>query len=93
MTHNITVLRVALVAIVGALCLLLDDDVSLEEPGSLVSKAYAVVGRPLTPVSYSGVARRTTRRAVGASAAATTAYQPGCVQRVDAYGRVYWACP
>jgi hypothetical protein len=27
-----------------------------------VSKAEAVVGRPLTPVSYAGVARRTARR-------------------------------
>jgi len=29
---------------------------------SLVSKAEAVVGRPLTPMSYAGVARRTVRR-------------------------------
>jgi len=28
-----------------------------------VKEAHAVVGRPLTPVSYAGVARRTTRRA------------------------------
>jgi len=36
----------------------------LEIPGvhSAVSTAEAVVGRPLTPVSYAGVARRTTRR-------------------------------
>jgi hypothetical protein len=27
-----------------------------------VSPAHAVVGRPLTPVSYAGVARRTARR-------------------------------
>jgi hypothetical protein len=27
------------------------------------SDAFAVVGRPLTPMSYAGVARRTTRRA------------------------------
>ena len=33
-------------------------------PGKLgvVSKAQAVVGRPLTPVSVAGVARRTVRR-------------------------------
>jgi hypothetical protein len=31
-----------------------------------VSRAEAVIGRPLTPVSYAGVARRTVRRcAVG----------------------------
>ena len=33
-------------------------------------EASAIVGRPLTPVSYAGVARRTTYRAVGASEAA-----------------------
>jgi hypothetical protein len=31
---------------------------------SFVSNAEAVVGRPLTPVSVSGVARRTARRTV-----------------------------
>jgi hypothetical protein len=36
----------------------------LEIPGvhSFVSTAEAVVGRPLTPMSYAGVARRTARR-------------------------------
>jgi len=37
--------------------------------GVLVKEAQAVVGRPLTPVSVAGVARRTTRRVV-----ATTTY-------------------
>jgi hypothetical protein len=37
--------------------------------GSLMKEAHAVVGRPLTPVSVAGVARRTTRRVV-----ATTTY-------------------
>ena len=36
---------------------------------SLMNEAHAVVGRPLTPVSVAGVARRTTRRVV-----ATTTY-------------------
>lgn len=41
----------------------------------IVSSAEARIGRPLTPVSYAGVARRTTRRAVvyGGAAVATTA--------------------
>ena len=34
------------------------------ETGVFVSTAQAVVGRPLTPLSYAGVARRTTRRQV-----------------------------
>jgi hypothetical protein len=37
--------------------------------GSMMKEAHAVVGRPLTPVSVAGVARRTTRRVV-----ATTTY-------------------
>jgi hypothetical protein len=32
---------------------------------SVVKPAQAVVGRPLTPVSYAGVARRTARRCAG----------------------------
>jgi len=38
-----------------------------------VAPAEAVVGRPLTPVSVGGVARRTTRRAVYATSASTAA--------------------
>lgn len=38
---------------------------------SFVATAYAWIGRPATPVSYAGVARRTTRRAV----VATTPYR------------------
>jgi len=33
-----------------------------------VKEAHAIIGRPLTPLSYAGVARRTTRRAVYADA-------------------------
>ena len=63
----------------------------------LTSAAEARIGRPLTPMSYAGVARRTTRRAViygGAAAAAAGAYavSPGCRQVADAYGRVYTRC-
>jgi hypothetical protein len=61
----------------------------------LVTSAEARVGRPLTPMSYAGVARRTTRRAVavGAGAAAAGAYYgSSCVQVVDAYGRVVTRC-
>jgi hypothetical protein len=66
------------------------------------SRAEARIGRPLTPMSYAGVARRTTRRAVvgGAAVAGAAAYYaappygaPGCVQVVDAYGRIVYRCP
>jgi hypothetical protein len=40
---------------------------------TFVKDAVAIIGRPLTPISYAGVARRTTRRMVwGGAAAATT---------------------
>ncbi len=39
-----------------------------------VRQAEAVVGRPLTPVSYAGVARRTTRRAAGTAVVAPSPY-------------------
>jgi len=63
----------------------------------LITSAEARVGRPLTPMSYAGVARRTTRRAVavGAGAAAVGAgayYGSGCVQVVDVYGQVVTRC-
>ncbi len=61
-----------------------------------VSTAEARVGRPLTPMSYAGVARRTTRRAVAVGAAGAAAYgayaAPGCVQVADAYGRIVTRC-
>ena len=55
------------------------------------SEAQARVGRPLTPMSYAGVARRTTRRAVAVGAAGAY-YGSSCVQVVDAYGRVTTRC-
>jgi hypothetical protein len=63
----------------------------------LFSAAEARVGRPLTPMSYAGVARRTTRRAVAVGAAATVGaagvyYGSSCAQVVDAYGRVTTRC-
>jgi hypothetical protein len=67
-----------------------------------VSTAEARVGRPATPMSYAGVARRTVRRgayaagatAVGAAAVGAAAgyYGSGCSQTTDAYGRLYTTC-
>ena len=82
-------------ATVFAAGLIWNGKAALEEGFS--SSAEARVGRPLTPMSYAGVARRTTRRAIvygGAAAAAAGAYAitPGCAQVVDAYGQVYTRC-
>jgi hypothetical protein len=88
-------LRITLAAILSAGCLSLSDSGALRQSGSLLSEAHARIGRPLTPMSYAGVARRTTRRAVatGVAVGAAAAYAPGCYQAVDAYGRIYWRCP
>jgi hypothetical protein len=37
-------------------------------------EVQGIIGRPLTPLSYAGVARRTTRRAVYAGAAVAAPY-------------------
>jgi hypothetical protein len=81
----------AAIALAGGL--LWNGETSIDK--GLVTSAEARIGRPLTPMSYAGVARRTTRRAVavGAGAAAAGAYYgSGCVQAVDAYGRVVTRC-
>jgi hypothetical protein len=55
-----------LAGIVGLCGLELGQQLSIPGVHSFVSSAEAIVGRPLTPVSYAGVARRTVRRcAVG----------------------------
>ena len=55
-----------LAAIIGALRLELGERFSTLDMYGFVSIAEAIVGRPLTPVSVAGVARRTARRcAVG----------------------------
>ena len=46
--------------------------------GSLMNEAHAVVGRPLTPVSVAGVARRTTRRAIYATSVYVATLPPQC---------------
>lgn len=72
----------------------------------IATTAEAIIGRPVTPMSYAGVARRTTYRAADAYAgaaaydnayAATTA-APACVPPAypatayNAYGQAYTVC-
>mgnify|MGYP003580969264 CR=1 FL=1 len=72
-----------------------------------IAPAEARVGRPLTPVSYAGVARRTTRRVVGTTAAVAAstpaptttvvvatpaATTATCVDTVDANGVIRRTC-
>ena len=58
-----------------ALPMLLLADIAPEAPLGVgfVREAAAIIGAPLTPVSYAGVARRTTRRVVAVEASSTAA--------------------
>ena len=61
--------NIVLAAIVGVGGLFVTDNFSTTAPNAFVSQAEARVGRPMTPGSVAGVARRTTRRAVVGGAA------------------------
>jgi hypothetical protein len=90
-SRKVTMLAAALVTFAAGLSC---NDANIVKNG-VFSESQARVGRPLTPMSYAGVARRTTRRAVavGATAGAAGAYYgSSCVQVVDAYGRVTTRC-
>ncbi len=63
-------LQAVLATVVAAGCFFLSDRALMTREGLFVAAAEARVGRPLTPVSYAGVARRTTRRAVAVGAVA-----------------------
>jgi len=87
-------LRIALAAIVGVGGLFVSEKIS--QPGSLVTSAHAIIGRPLTPMSYAGVARRS---AVGvgvgvgaAVVAAPVVVAPVCAQVVNVYGQIATVC-
>ena len=97
--------RLSITVLFGAVALFWNGDLPLDKRSTLMSSAEARIGRPLTPMSYAGVARRTTRRAVAVGAAAGAVYAapvvvapapvvvtPRCVQAVDPYGRLYTRC-
>jgi hypothetical protein len=94
-----TLIRLSIATMFGAAALLWSGQLPLDPASSLVSSSEARIGRPLTPMSYAGVARRTTRRAVAVGAVAGAAVvaapmvvAPACSQVVDVYGRVVTVC-
>ena len=94
-----TSFRLTIATILSGAALFWGGQLPVDGHSSLVSSAEARIGRPLTPMSYAGVARRTTRRAVAVGAAgavAAGAYYaaPGtaCSQVADAYGRIVTVC-
>lgn len=66
------------IVIVCALFTVATSADGLFEAGILVKDAEAIVGRPATPVSVAGVARRTTRRVVRRTAVYISVLPAGC---------------
>ena len=62
MTFSRKLKLLALAVVIGVGGPELANEITGTDAFSLVTPANAVVGRPLTPVSVAGVARRTTRR-------------------------------
>lgn len=61
----------------------------------LLAPAHAIIGRPATPMSYAGVARRSTYRTAAyttTAVAASTAAARQCYTRYDSYGRAVVTC-
>jgi hypothetical protein len=77
-----TLAHVVTFSVVGTTALFINDGYQLTNPAtsslesqSLVANAEARIGRPGTPMSYAGVARRTHRRALyGAAAVGAATY-------------------
>jgi hypothetical protein len=82
--------RVATVAVLAA-GLVLDLEVADWGRTGPFSTAEAVVGRPMTPVSGAGVARRTTRRVVRRTTVYVAALPAGCTT-VVINGASYHSC-
>ena len=75
-----------------ALAIFVDvDPAAIVVQGAAVTDAHARIGRPATPGSVAGVARRTTRR-VWRRTTRYVAVLPGGCGRVTLYGAVVWSC-
>ncbi|KOF20076.1 hypothetical protein AC244_09200 [Ensifer adhaerens] len=83
--------RKVLCAAIAGLAMLAVDSLMPMPFGSFVSEAQAVVGRPVTPGSVAGVARRTTRRVIRRSAVYVAALPSGCV-KTSINGVLIWRC-
>lgn len=80
----------AAIAFVSAMSLN-DNPEEIWVTGNLMPTAEAVIGRPGTPLSYAGVARRTTRRVIRRSTIYLATLPPGCGS-VSINGTTLWQC-
>ena len=86
-------IRIAAVAALAAVLAVTDIDWTASGPqlALLGAPAFARIGHPLTPLSYAGVARRTTRRVVRRTAYAVSTLPGGC-HYGNYYGGNYYNC-
>jgi hypothetical protein len=71
---NRTAIRLSIATMLGSTAFIWSGNLPFDTRSSFMSTAEAIIGRPLTPMSYAGVARRTTARAVGVGVAAGAVY-------------------
>lgn len=83
--------RLLLTTLAGFGVLLIGSLVPTGPLPTFVSEAQAVVGRPATPGSVAGVARRTTRRVIRRSTIYVAALPASCI-RTSVSGVVVWNC-
>lgn len=91
MTTKNSMLKVLCAGVALSLGLVSDGDVVGLIHGQGVSEAQAIVGRPLTPGSAAGVARRVTRRTIRRTAIYVSALPAGCVI-THINGAAVWHC-
>jgi hypothetical protein len=80
MTH--VTRRYVLILGLAAAGVVWNGDIGPTSPGGLVATAEAVIGAPVTPVSYAGVARRSTFGVGAPGVGAAPANRGGPVNRV-----------
>lgn len=83
--------HLAFVALFAASFLANGDLDTVRRTGNPVATAEAVIGRPLTPVSYAGVARRTTARMIRRTTIYVATLPPSCVATTVS-GTALWVC-
>ena len=85
-------------AAAGAVGLFWSGNITPSTNSSLIAEAHAIIGRPLTPLSYAGAARRTVRRApyvpyvAAPVVVAPVVVAPACARVVNAYGQLVTVC-
>ena len=83
--------HLAVVAVFAAGFFANGDLETLRRTGSPIAEAGAVIGRPGTPASYAGVARRTTARVIRRTTIFVVALPAGCVATTVS-GSAVWLC-